>query len=184
MSDFILDVERIRNEARKQTFEGAVTPDYKADREAILKLLAASMATEWICMLRYTQHSLVAQGIHAESVSRHFSEHAAQEQGHAMKLAERIRQLGGKPHLDPSGFSALSHAEYKECDSLEEMIKENLIAERIAIESYSEIIRYIGDRDPTSRRLFENILEVEEEHADEMADLLAASGAGKNHHMN
>lgn len=175
MSQFVLDIQKIRSEARKRIEDGAVTADYKADPKEIIALLSSAMSTEWLCVLRYTQHAFAAKGIHAESVADHFREHARDEQEHAMKLAERIRQLGGTPHLDPAGMSAVSHTQYKESESLLEMIKENLIAERIAIEAYGETIRYIGDTDPTSRRVLEEILEKEEEHADDMADLLAAN---------
>jgi bacterioferritin len=174
MSEFLIDIERLRREARQRTDEGAVTPHYKADRGEVLKMLDAALATEWICVLRYTQHALAARGIHAEAVAAEFTEHASQEQEHAMQLAERIKQLGGTPSLDPTTLAGRSHSEYRECDTLLDMIKENLIAERIAIESYTEMIRYLGDRDVTSRRVLEHILAVEEEHADDMADLLSA----------
>jgi bacterioferritin len=180
MSDFIMDIEAIRKEARRGLDEGAVTEHYRADREAVIKMLDAAVATEWLCVLRYTQHSLAAQGLHAESVAAHFAEHAKQEQEHAMALSERIKQLGGTPNLDPSAIAARSHTVYKQSDDLIEMIKENLIAERIAVAVYSENIRYINDTDPTTRRLLESILEVEEEHADELADLLVGlNGRGK-----
>lgn len=174
MSDFTLDIERIRKDARSQIEAGAVTPNYQANKEAILKLLDSALATEWLCVLRYSQHAKAAQGIHAEAVAEHFAEHARQEQEHAESLAERIKQLGGTPNLDPASLPERAHTNYVECDNLADMIKENLIAERIAIEAYSETIRYIGESDSTTRRLLEGILEVEEEHADEMADLLAA----------
>ena len=174
MSQFVLDIERIRSEARSKIKDGAVTPDYKADPKEIIELLSGALATEWLCVLRYTQHSLAAKGIHAEAIADHFREHAKQEQEHTEALSERISQLGGTPHLDPRLIAEKSHTQYKECDNLIDMIKENLIAERIAIEAYSETIRYIGDKDATTRRVLEQILEVEEEHADDMADLLAA----------
>lgn len=177
MSEFVLDIERIRVEARRKIEDGAVTPDYRGEPSEIIELFSGALATEWLCVLRYTQHALAAKGIHAESVAEHFREHARQEQEHANALAERIRQLGGTPHLDPSQMAEAAHTEYKECDNLIDMIKENLIAERIAIEVYSETIRYIGDKDSTSRRVLEEILAVEEEHADDMADLLAANDA-------
>jgi bacterioferritin len=174
MSEFLIDIERLRREARQQTDEGAVTTHYKADRAQVLKMLDAALATEWICVLRYTQHALAARGIHAEAVADEFSEHAREEQEHAHMLSERIKQLGGTPSLDPRTLAGRSHSEYKECDTLVDMIKENLIAERIAIESYTEMIKYLGEADITSRRVLEEILAKEEEHADEMADLLAA----------
>ena len=169
---FVFDLKRIRMEARKEIDEGALTPDYGGDPQAIINILTGALATEWICVLRYTQHQVAAKGIHAASVAEHFAEHAKEEQEHAMKIAERIKQLGGKPCLDPAQLVSHSHSEYRECDSLEGMIKENLIAERIAVESYTEAIRYIGDKDPTTRRMLEEILAKEEEHADELADLL------------
>ncbi|RYZ81078.1 MAG: bacterioferritin [Proteobacteria bacterium] len=174
MSEFVLDIENIRHNAREHIKKGAVTADYQGNKEAILKILDSSLATEWLCVLRYTQHAKAAEGIHAEPIAAHFKEHAAQEQDHADKLASRIKQLGGTPNLDPASFSKRGHTEYKECTSLVEMIKENLIAERIAIDVYGAAIRYIGENDPTTRRMLEEILAVEEEHADEMADLLKA----------
>ncbi|MFW7379025.1 MAG: ferritin-like domain-containing protein [Oligoflexus sp.] len=173
MTEFTLDIENIRQQARAKVEEGAVTASYQADREKVLHLLDAALATEWLCVLRYTQHSIAAEGIHSESVAKHFASHASQEQEHANQLANRIKQLGGNPDLSPESFSKRGHSDYKECDSLEEMIRENLIAERIAIQSYTQMIRYIGESDPTTRRLLESILETEEEHADEMADLLS-----------
>ncbi|RZA11653.1 MAG: bacterioferritin, partial [Proteobacteria bacterium] len=157
--------------------QGAVTHDYRANKETILKILDSSLATEWVCVLRYTQHAKAAEGIHAQPIAQHFAEHAAQEQGHADMLATRIKQLGGTPNLNPASLLERGHTDYKECDSLVDMIKENLVAERIAIDVYSAAIRYIGDSDPTTRRVLEKILEVEEEHADEMADLLKAYDA-------
>lgn len=174
MSDFVLDIETIRNHARQHIEEGPVTADYQANKETILKILDTSLATEWICVLRYSQHAKAAEGIHAEPIAKHFQEHADQEAEHAEMLATRIKQLGGVPDLDPRTLAERAHSEYKECDNLIDMIKENLIAERIAIESYAAAIRYIGESDPTTRRVFEAILEVEEEHADDMADLLRA----------
>ena len=174
MSEFTMDLESIRRQARTNLEQGAVTADYRADRAKVLQLLDGALATEWLCVLRYTQHSIAAEGIYAESVAKHFASHAAQELDHANQLANRIKQLGGNPNLAPESFSKRGHSEYKECNSLDEMIRENLVAERIAIQSYSEMIRYIGESDATTRRLLEGILETEEEHADEMADLLAA----------
>jgi len=174
MRDFILDIKTIRSNAREHIKQGAVTADYKANKEAIIKILDSSLATEWLCVLRYTQHAKAAEGIHAEPIAAHFAEHAKQEEEHADMLANRIKQLGGKPNLNPSSLAERAHTEYKECDNLVDMIKENLIAERIAIDVYGAAIRYIGESDPTTRRILETILEVEEEHADEMADLLKA----------
>jgi bacterioferritin len=177
MKDFILDIKAIRFNAREHIKKGAVTDNYRANRETILKILDESLATEWLCTLRYSQHAKAAEGIHAEPIAKHFAEHAMQEQEHADMLATRIKQLGGKPNLNPASFAERGHTEYLECDNLVSMIKENLIAERIAIDVYGAAIRYIADSDPTTRRLLEEILEVEEEHADEMADLLKAYDA-------
>lgn len=182
MSEFIMDVERLRKEARARIEEGALTPHYRANREMVLAMLNGALATEWLCVLRYTQHSIVAQGIHAESVAAHFAEHAREEQEHAMMIAKRMRQLGGDVSLDPNTLTGRAHSLYQEASDLSEMIKENLIAERIAIESYTEMIRAIGDGDPTTRRMLEEILAVEEGHADEMADLLVASDGSAQAH--
>jgi bacterioferritin len=169
---FVLDVEKIRADARQHMDEGPVTASYGADREVVLKLLNDSLATEIVCVLRYKRHYFMAKGIHSEAVAQEFLEHANEEQEHADTLAERIVQLGGEPDFAPQGLASRSHSEYKEGGNLIEMIRENLIAERIAIDTYREIIRYLGDKDVTTRRLFEDILAVEEEHADDMADLL------------
>lgn len=174
MSEFILDIEQIRKSARIQMEKGAVTANYQADQKAILKILDSALATEWVCVLRYTQHAKSAQGLHAEPVAKHFFAHAKQEEDHANQLADRIKQLGGKPDLDPSSFARRSHTHYAESESLIDMIKENLVAERIAVDAYSAAIRFIGTTDPTTRRILESILQVEEEHADELADLLTA----------
>jgi bacterioferritin len=169
---FVLDVEKIRNDARQHMDEGPVTPSYGADRETVLKLLNDSLATEIVCTLRYKRHYFMAKGIHSEAVAQEFLEHANEEQEHADTLAERIVQLGGAPNFSPEGLTSRSHSEYNEGKDLIDMIRENLIAERIAIDTYREIIRYLGDKDVTTRRIFEEILAVEEEHADDMADLL------------
>ncbi|SPB17653.1 ferritin Dps family protein [Caballeronia novacaledonica] len=169
---FVLDVEKIRADARQHMDEGAVTTGYGADRETVLKLLNDSLATEIVCTLRYKRHYFMAKGIHSEAVAQEFLEHANEEQEHADTLAERIVQLGGAPNFAPDGLSSRSHSEYNEGKDLIDMIRENLIAERIAIDTYREIIRYLGDKDVTTRRIFEDILAVEEEHADDMADLL------------
>jgi bacterioferritin len=174
MNDFLMDVEKIRKHARSKVEEGALTKGYQGDVKVILEMLHGALATEWICVLRYTQHQITAAGINAQSVADHFKEHAREEYEHAMQIAERIKQLGGQPSLDPAKMKKASHSEYKEADSLAAMIKENLVAERIAIETYSEMIRYIADADPTTRRMLEEILAKEEAHADEMSDLLAA----------
>ena len=170
---FSADIEAIRQRARQHIEDGAVTENYKGNKEQILKLLNESLATELVCVLRYKRHHYMAKGIHSEAVAAEFLEHAGEEQGHADSICERIVQLGGEPNLNPEGLSKRSHSDYVEGTSLVEMIKEDLIAERIAIDIYAEIIRYIGDSDPTTRRLMESILAVEEEHADDMSNLLA-----------
>jgi bacterioferritin len=169
---FLTDIKAIRERARKHIENGAVTEGYKADRETVLKLLNEALATEIVCVLRYKYHYFMAKGIDAPEISAEFLEHANEEQGHADRIAERIAQLGGKPNLSPEGLLTRSHSEYVEGRDLKEMIQEDLVAERIAIESYTEIIRYLGDADSTTRRMFEEILAVEEQHADELADLL------------
>ncbi|MBN3755855.1 bacterioferritin [Paraburkholderia sp. Tr-20389] len=170
--EFVMDLERIRQQARKDMDEGPVTSTYGADRDTVLKLLNGALATELVCTLRYKRHYFMAKGINSEAVAQEFLEHANEEQGHADTLAARIVQLGGEPDFAPNSLTARSHSEYKEGNGLTDMIRENLIAERIAIDTYREIIRYLGDGDVTTRRLFEEILAVEEEHADDMADLL------------
>nr|WP_025141068.1 ferritin-like domain-containing protein [Achromobacter sp. DH1f] len=170
---FEMDVKAIRAKARQDIESGAVTDTYRADREQVLKLLNEALATEIVCVLRYKRHFFMARGLNAEPVAAEFAEHATQEQDHADKLAERIVQLGGEPNLSPKGLLERSHSEYVEGKTLEEMIKENLIAERIAIDSYRKMIEYIGEQDSTTRRLLEEILAVEEEHADDMSDFLA-----------
>jgi len=169
---FLSDVETLRRRAREHIAQGAVTPGYHADRDLVVKLLNDALATEIICVLRYKRHFFMAQGIHAEGVAAEFKQHAAEEQQHADQIAERITQLGGEPNFNPNGLATRSHAEYIEGESLVDMIRENLVAERIAIESYGEMVRYFGNDDPTTRRLMEGILAVEEEHADDMAELL------------
>jgi bacterioferritin len=171
-SSFLTDIQTLRARARQHIEEGAVTAGYAADRDTVLKLLNEALATEIVCVLRYRRHHFMAKGIHSQSVSDEFLVHSNEEQGHADRIAERIVQLGGAPNFSPEGISSRSHAEYVEAGNLTDMIKEDLIAERIAIDSYSEMIRYFGDKDPTSRRMMEEILAVEEEHADELADLL------------
>jgi bacterioferritin len=167
------DIAAIRARARQHIDEGAVTPSYGADREAVLRMLNEALATEIVCMLRYRRHYFMAKGINAEPVAAEFLAHANEELAHADRISARIVQLGGEPDLSPDTLSSRSHAEYIPGATLAEMVKENLVAERIAIESYSDMIRYLGDADVTTRRLLEDILAVEEEHADELADLLA-----------
>ena len=168
----ISDRKTLRANARRSIEDGAITPSYAADRKMVIKLLNDALATEWVCVLRYYRHYYMAKGMLADAVKAEFLEHAQQEQAHAGMLAERIVQLGGEPDLDPDTLTARAHAEYKEGKDLREMVKEDLVAERIAIDSYREMINYIGDSDITTKRLLEKILEQEEEHADEFADLL------------
>ena len=166
------DIQTLRKCARQDIEEGAVTSGYAADRETIIKLLNEALATEIVCVLRYKRHYFMASGIHAAPVAAEFLEHANQEMEHADRLAERIVQLRGEPNFSPDGLSTRSHAEYIEGNSLKEMIKEDLIAERVAIESYREMVAYIAEKDPTTRRILEEILASEEEHADDLASLL------------
>lgn len=169
-----MNSKELRERARQDLENGAVITTYKADRDRVLSLLNEALATELVCVLRYKRHYETARGIHAEIVAEEFLEHAAEEQAHADKLAKRIGQLNGEPNYDPDGLSSRSHTQYVECDDLAEMIRENLIAERIAIESYGDMIREIGDGDPTTRRLLESILADEEEHADDLSKLRTA----------
>jgi bacterioferritin len=168
----LTDIPTLRKRARQHLDEGAVTSSYTADRAVVLKVLNESLATELICVLRYRRHHFMARGIHSQAVAAEFLQHSIEELGHADQIAERIVQLGGAPDFAPSGLAARSHAEYVEGHSLVDMIKEDLVAERIAIDSYRDFIQYLGDHDSTTRRMVEGILAVEEEHADELADLL------------
>ncbi|WMJ70128.1 ferritin-like domain-containing protein [Stenotrophomonas sp. 24(2023)] len=168
----ISDRQTLRSNARRNLDDGAITPTYSADRKAVIQLLNDALATEYVCVLRYYRHYFMAKGMLADAVKAEFLEHAQQEQAHAGKLAERIVQLGGEPDLNPDTLTARSHAEYKEGSDLRDMVRENLIAERIAIDSYREMIQFIGDKDTTTKRILEEILAQEEEHADEFADLL------------
>ena len=162
----------LRANARRKIEEGAVTDTYSANREQVLKMLNDSLATEIVCMLRYKRHYFMATGVHAESVAKEFLEHATQETEHADAIAKRIVQLGGEPDFSPDTLTKRSHAEYVPGKTLLDMIKEDLVAERIAIDSYRELIAYLGDQDPTTSQMLKGILAVEEEHADELADLL------------
>ena len=173
---FLSDIQEIRRRARMHMERGAVTENYKADLETSLRLLNEALATEIVCVLRYKRHHYMASGIHAQAVAQEFLEHANEEQSHADKIAERIIQLNGAPNFSPEGLLMRSHSEYVEGQTLAEMIQEDLVAERIAIDSYSEIIRYFGDKDPTSRRLMEEILAKEEEHAEDMRTLVERIG--------
>ena len=170
--EFLSDVEELRRRARQHIQDGAVTPGYTADRDTVIKILNEALATEIVCVLRYKRHYFMAQGIHAQAVAEEFLEHATEEQGHADRIAERITQIGGAPDFSPQGLATRSHSEYVEGDTLVDMIREDLVAERVAIESYSEIVRYLGDRDITTRRMMEEILANEEEHADDLQKLL------------
>lgn len=165
-------VATLRSNARKNIDKGAVTAGYKADRTAVIRLLNEALATEYVCVLRYMRHYFMASGMLADAVKQEFLEHAQQEQAHAHQIAERIVQLGGEPDLNPDTLTSRSHAEYKVGKDLRDMVKEDLIAERIAIESYREMVAFIGDTDSTTKRILESILAQEEEHADEFADLL------------
>ena len=168
----LTDVDTLRQRARQHIEDGAVTAGYTADRDTVLKLLNGALATEIVCVLRYRRHYFMARGIHSQAVAQEFLEHSNEEQGHADQIAERIVQLGGEPNFSPEGLVNRSHAEYIEGSTLSDMIKEDLVAERIAIDSYRDFIQFLGDHDPTTRRLMESILAVEEEHADDLADLL------------
>ncbi len=176
MGEFISDVKILRERARQHLEQGAVTGSYKADRQVVIDVLNQVLATEIVCVLRYKRHYYAASGIHSESVKTEFLQHAAEEQQHADWVAERINQLGGEPNFNPEGLTLRSHSEYIEGTDLQSMIREDLVAERIAIESYSEIVRWLGNDDPTTRRMIEDILKVEEEHADDMATLMAQVG--------
>lgn len=173
---FLTDIQTLRERARKHIENGAITEGYTADRETVVKLLNEALATEIVCVLRYKRHYFMASGIHAEGVAAEFLEHANDEQGHADQIAQRIVQLKGEPNFNPDGLLMRSHAEYVEGTTLTEMIQEDLVAERIAIDSYREMITYFGNDDPTSRRMLEGILAVEEEHADDLVSLLEKMG--------
>ncbi|HZK99469.1 MAG TPA: ferritin-like domain-containing protein [Caulobacteraceae bacterium] len=171
---FLSDVKTLRDRARKNIADGAVTSTYKGDPKQAVEILQSVLATEIVCVLRYTMHSVTATGISSEGVKAEFAEHAKEEQEHMMAVAERITQLGGEPDFNPEGLASRSASEYSTGPSLVDMIKENLIAERIAVEHYQELVRFFGDDDPTTKRMLEWILSVEEEHADDMHDLLVA----------
>lgn len=173
---FLTDIKTLRARARKHIENGAVTEGYQADRATVVKLLNEALATELVCILRYKRHYFMASGINADSVAQEFLQHATEEQGHADLIATRIVQLKGEPDFNPEGLAMRSHAEYVEGGSLIEMIREDLVAERIAIDSYGEMIRYIADKDVTTRRMLEDILAMEEEHADDLSSLLEDLG--------
>jgi bacterioferritin len=171
--DFVSDLKEIRRRAREHIERGAVTESYAADRQTVLRLLNEALATEIVCVLRYKRHFYMAQGIDAESVKAEFLQHANDEQMHADQIAARIVQLGGAPNFSPAGILDRSHSEYAEGTTLVDMIREDLVAERIAIDSYREIVQYLGNNDSTTRRIMEEILAKEEEHADDLASMLA-----------
>ena len=180
---FVSDVKELRRRACAHIEQGPITAGYKADRQTVIRLLNEALATELVCVLRYKRHHYMATGIHAQAVADEFAEHAAEEQRHADQIAQRITQLGGEPNFDPEGLLGRSHSEYVPGDGLLEMIKEDLVAERIAVESYADMVRYMGDDDPTTRRMLEEILAKEEEHADDLRTLLArlSGDAGADH---
>jgi bacterioferritin len=166
------DIQTLRKRARQHIEEGAVTKGYAADRDEVLRLLNEALATELVCVLRYKRHYFMAKGIHSDPVKAEFLEHANAEMMHADLIAKRIVELGGEPNFSPDGLSMRSHAEYAEGDTLNSMIKEDLIAERVAIESYREMIAYLADHDPTTQRMLKEILAAEEEHAEDLVSLL------------
>ena len=171
-NEFLTDIKTLRARARQHIENGAVTEGYTGDLETTVRLLNEALDTEIVCVLRYKRHYYMATGIHAQAVAAEFLQHANEEQGHADSVAERIVQLGGSPNLNPEGLATRAHSQYDEKAALVEMIREDLVAERIAIETYSEIIRWLGNDDPTTRSLIEGILKVEEEHADDLSTLL------------
>ncbi len=171
---FLTDVKTLRERARKSLDDGAVTPNYEGDVDKAIELLQVVVATELVCVLRYTMHSIAVAGITSESVGAEFAEHAESERGHMLAAAERIDQLGGVPNFSPEGLASRSATEYGTGGNLVQMVKDNLIAERLVIEHYRELIRYFGDKDPTTRVMIEGILADEEEHASDMHDLLVA----------
>lgn len=173
MSDFLTDIEEIRRRAREHIDQGPITAAYGADRARVIDVLNQVLATELVCVLRYKRHYFTATGINAGPVAAEFLEHANDEQGHADQVATRIVQLQGSPNFDPEGLASRSHAQYDASEDLHSMITEDLVAERIAIQSYQEIARWLGDKDPTTRVLIESILAVEEAHADDLINLLA-----------
>ena len=166
------DINAIRKRAREHLEEGAVTAGYNADRSSVIAMLNTALATELVCVLRYKHHYYMASGIHAQPAAEEFLEHANEEQSHADSLAARIVQLGGEPDFSPDGLHSRSHSEYVPATSLPDMVRENLVAERIAIDSYRDMIQYLGEDDPTTRGLLEDILAVEEEHADDLSNLI------------
>ena len=171
---FLTDVKTLRERARKNLSEGVVTTTYGGDVKRTIEILQSVLATEIVCVLRYTMHAVAATGISSEAIKAEFAQHAKEEQQHMMAVAERIDQLGGTPNFNPEGLATRSASQYAEGENLVDMIRENLIAERIAVDHYRELIRYFGDDDPATRVMLEGILTVEEEHATDMQDLLQA----------
>jgi bacterioferritin len=171
---FLTDVKTLRERARQHLAQGAITPSYGGDVKRTIEILQTVLATEIVCVLRYTMHAVTAAGISSDSVKKEFAQHAKEEQQHMMEVAERINQLGGKPNLNPDGLATRSASQYAEGETLVDMIRENLVAERIAVEHYSELIRFFGDTDPGTRVMLEGILRQEEEHANDMHDLLVS----------
>jgi bacterioferritin len=172
MSEFVTDIKKIRDRARQHMEHGAVTQNYGADRPALLKVLNEVLATELVCVLRYKRHYYVASGINAEGAKEQFLEHAGEEQQHVDWIADRITQLGGEPDFNPAGLAQRSHSEYVEGTDLLSMTTENLVAERIAIDTYAEIVRWLGDGGPTTRKIIQDILKTEEDHAEDMKSLM------------
>ena len=177
--EFVSDIQRIRERARQHIEDGAVTAGYRADRATVIKLLNEALATEIVCVLRYRRHHFMAAGLNAQAIAAEFLAHATEEQAHADLIAARIVQLGGEPDFAPQTLTARSHAEYVAGESLVDMIREDLVAERIAIDSYADMSRYLGADDPTTRRMLEGILAMEEEHAEDLVSLLATHATGK-----
>src|SRR5512145_3019727 len=173
---FLTDIKTLRERARQHIEQGAVTPGYRADRATVIRLLNEALATEIVCVLRYRRHYFMASGINAQSVAQEFLQHANEEQGHADQVAQRIVQLGGEPDFSPEGLLTRSHSEYVEGDTLFDMIREDLVAERVAIESYRDMVNFLGTGDTTTRRLLESILAVEEEHAEDLLSLIEELG--------
>jgi len=172
VAEFLTDIKTLRERARQKIEEGPITAAYGADRDRVIEVLNEALATEIVCVLRYKRHYFTSRGIHSQAVAAEFLQHANDEQGHADEIALRITQLQGSPNFDPDGLTTRSHAEYDDSETIREMLQEDLVAERVAIESYSEIIRWLGDDDVTTRRMLETILAVEEEHADDLLNLL------------
>ena len=181
MERFKADIDEIRQRARTKMEEGPVTGAYKADRAQVISVMNEVLATELVCTLRYKNHYYMAQGIHSQAVADEFLEHAREEEAHADIVAKRINELGGEPNYDPNGLVTRAHAEYKTSNRLEDLIREDLVAERIAVATYSEIIRWLANDDPTTRRMMEDILAKEEEHADDLAKLLVRIGKTDGH---